>query len=140
MVTLVASGREMNDVLIQAARNGDVNGVNNALAAGADVNAVDDDEGDTPLHFASDNGHEAVVGALLAAEADVNAVNEYPGNTPLHNASRYGHEAVVDALLAAGADVNAVNEEGNTPLDVAITDGVRAMIQAHIKGKSTGTV
>ena len=79
-----------------------------------------------------------MVGALLAAGAEVNAVDK-DGDTPLHLASRYGREVVVGALLAAGAEVNAVDNNGKTPLDVARTCSVRAMIQAHIKGKPART-
>jgi ankyrin repeat protein len=57
----------------------------------------------TPLHDASEKGHEAVVGELLAAGADCNAKTNLH-DTPLHLTAKNGHEAVVGALLKAGAD------------------------------------
>ena len=88
------------------------------LAAGADVGARDN-EGNTPLHEASMEGHMDVVRALLAAGADVNARNDSYGDTPLHGASCHGHMDVVRALLAAGADLGARNDDGYTPLHEA---------------------
>jgi len=73
--------------------------------------------GDTPLHWASHNGHEAVVLALLAAGADIEAdeIGLY-GGKPLHWASE--HEPhIVRLLLARGADPNSRNlKNGHTPL------------------------
>lgn len=64
-------------------------------------------DGYTPLHVASVNGHAAAVGALLAdTRTCVNAVDR-TGRTPLHYAAGKGHIAVATLLLAApDIDVN----------------------------------
>jgi len=65
----------------------------------------------SPLHDASEKGHEAVVGELLAAGADRNAKTNLQA-TPLHLAAKNGHEAVVRALLKAsdGVDTDAKDQ------------------------------
>lgn len=70
------------------------------------INAFDD-EGYTPLMWASRLGHRAVVKALLEVPGiDVNAANEY-GNTALKNACLGDHGDVVKLLVhARGIDVN----------------------------------
>ena len=81
------------------------------IAAGANVNAEDDDDS-KPLHMA---GNASVASVLIAAGANVNAKND-AGWTPLHSAASRGNASVVSLLLAAGAEVNAKNDAGDTPL------------------------
>jgi ankyrin repeat protein len=81
------------------------------------VNAEDQD-GKTPLHWASQRGHDAVVRQLLDGGADVNAEDE-DGWTPLHWASITRHDAVVRQLLNGSANVNAKNKDFSTPLHLA---------------------
>jgi ankyrin repeat protein len=85
---------------------------------GADVSAVDEDK-NTPLHHAAENGQVDVAKVLIQNGADVNAVNEHK-RTPLHEA---GHVDVAKVLIQNGADVNAVDEwDKSTPLHVAILE------------------
>jgi ankyrin repeat protein len=113
------------------------------IAAGADVNAKDDD-GYTPLDLAIDyeeietadllrkhggkHGtiHIAILGGdaegvkeFLAGGADVNAKNRR-GWTPLHYAKT---KEVIKMLIKKGADVNAKNQQGWTPLGFAVANG-----------------
>jgi len=130
-----------------AAEAGYIEAVKQHLAAGADVNAKEDD-GWTPLQFAAKYGHKEVAELLIAKGADVNAkTNE--GYTPLDRAiqrknietadllrkhgaksgaedsiliaAMVGNIVAVKKHLSDGADVNAMTKYSrNTPLDLAI--------------------
>ena len=105
--------------LMTAAYAGDLEQVNQLLAAGADVNATDE-AGWSALMKACYNaeykrGFADVVQALIDAGANIEAPIGY-GVRPLMLAAGYGETAVVDALLKAGADVLAKNEGGFTAL------------------------
>jgi len=74
----------LNKILLDSAKAGDLDKVKAALMLGADVNAKDEDSL-TPLHSASWNGHLEVVKILLVHGAEVNAMNKW-GRTALHEA------------------------------------------------------
>jgi ankyrin repeat protein len=78
------TGAELN-VLLDAAKNGDIEAVKQHLAAGADVNAKTGD-GTTPLHNAAVYGHNEIAELLIANGASVNAIivsGRNQGKTPL---------------------------------------------------------
>ncbi|KAF7692883.1 ankyrin repeat domain-containing protein 49 [Silurus meridionalis] len=81
------------------------------------INCYDDD-GYTPLHRASYNGHAPVVSFLLDSGADLHA-RTVDGWTPLHSASCWGHAAIVSCLLRRGSEVNAVTNSQLTALQLA---------------------
>jgi cytohesin len=123
-VVLVATG--LAGPIHDAARDGDLAGVQELLDAGADVNAKDND-GWTPLHIAASKNHREIVELLIAKGADVNAAGESSsvfiwqgGFTPLHYAAVNGHKEIVELLISKGADVNAKADNGLTPRDWAI--------------------
>jgi ankyrin repeat protein len=67
--------------------------------AGADVNIVDN-QGKTPIFWASRNGHLEVVQALIAAGADVNIVDKQ-GMRAIFWPANNGHLEVVQVLKEA---------------------------------------
>ena len=101
-----------------AVLDGDIEAVKQHIAAGTDVNAIDDDWGAPPLHLAADQGYKEIVELLIAKGADVNAKNKF-GSTPMHKAARRGQKEVNELLIDNGADVNAKNNRGRTALDLA---------------------
>jgi ankyrin repeat protein len=104
------------------------------LKAGADVNAVADNEMRIqPLHAAAAGRHGDVAALLVAAKADVNARQRH-GWAPLHSAAHNGDAELVSALLHAGADPRATNDDGRTAAELAAEaghDSIRALIDGH---------
>lgn len=66
------------------------------------------ENGNTPLHIASLNGHAELARMLLEAGAKVDARGK-KGSTPLHLAAMDGHFAVARLLLDRGAGVDTRN-------------------------------
>src|SRR6266571_2241416 len=98
--------------LVEAAKNGDKDGLRALVQRGADVNAAQGD-GTTALHWASYRDDVQSADLLIRAGADVNAANDL-GVTPLWTASQNGSAAMVRRLLDAGANPNAALMSGET--------------------------
>ena len=85
-----------------AARVGDLAGVQAELDKGVDVNEKDDG-GYTLLHYASMRGHKEVAELLIANGADLNA-KDGGGYTPLLHA--YFYAGLIELLIENGANPN----------------------------------
>lgn len=88
------------DALLQAARVDDVHALKKCLGEGAEVNRKDQN-GWTPLHWASFKGRIKSVKVLLEHGAEVDSVDD-AGYTPLHCAAEAGHLQVALVLIAHG--------------------------------------
>lgn len=88
----------VDERLRRAAEQGDLEGVEAALAEGADLASADSTFGNTALHLAARRGHVEVVELLLAKGADPLA-DDAGTMTPLHVAARDGKTKVVRLLL-----------------------------------------
>ncbi|XAR59902.1 hypothetical protein NMG60_11015912 [Bertholletia excelsa] len=110
-------GNEDESVVHHTASVGDVEGLKNALASGADKDE-EDSEGRTALHFACGYGEVKCAQILLEAGATVDALDKNK-NTALHYAAGYGRKECVALLLEHGAAVTLQNLDGKTPIDVA---------------------
>ena len=110
-------------LLLEAARNGDVERLRLLVDAKAFVNSVDN-EGRTVIYSAAREGHAECVKVLLSVPGvDVNKANQN-GRTPLNVAAGNGHAECVKLLLSAPAvDVNKANQNGWTPLNAAASNG-----------------
>ena len=97
---------------------GNIDWVIKHLEAGADVNAKNERDGRTLLHYAARNGDKEIAEILIAEGADVNAKNDN-GQTSLHFAAIGGYMEIAKLLINNGADVNAKDRYGKTPLDWA---------------------
>jgi ankyrin repeat protein len=117
---VVYATETVDQALIAAAQNGNVDGVKRLLADGANVETLDR-YGRPLLDVATACGQTEVVKILLTAGANANAGT---GNrkTALHIAAAYGKTDIVKALLAAGAGIDVADEDGNSPLHIAVTN------------------
>ncbi|XP_047100896.1 60 kDa lysophospholipase-like [Schistocerca piceifrons] len=114
-------GKECGRRLIEASKEGVVEELRALLAAGANVEARDEDMW-TALHWAAVRGHEDVVRCLVEGGADVET-RDSRGNTPMHWAAYRGHAAVVRLLAASSGDPNAMDVYRRTPLHYAARQG-----------------
>ena len=157
---LAAGGAEANRLLNeQWLKGASAAQVNEEIAGGADVNAVNAERGYTPLMVVSRFGNLEAMEALLEAGADPKRSAREPGSgpmhwaanglsvellfdwgakidpydkrgaTPLHYAAGVSRLDAMHALIRRGADVNARSVQGQTPLYRAARDGQLAAAQ-----------
>lgn len=116
----------MNDTgyapLHVAAGNGYSEIVSALIRGGANKDAVDSNW-ETPLFWATREGHLAVVETLVAVGASANIQSTRDGRAPLHVSAGDGHELIVSGLLNGGARKNYTDKFGQTPLLWAATRG-----------------
>ncbi|CAH8264409.1 unnamed protein product [Arabidopsis lyrata] len=100
--------------LLFVACRGDVEGVQDLLDEGIDVNSIDLD-GRTALHIAACEGHVDVVKLLLTRKANIDSRDRW-GSTAAADAKYYGNMDVFNILKARGAKVPKTKR---TPMVVA---------------------
>ena len=130
----------------EAAIDGNIEAVKQHIAAGTDVNAVDDkgwsvldnalaskneelinfvkttggnSNADKSIFIASGVGALEAVKQYITAGTDVNTKDKH-GRTPLLMAAWWDHKEIAKLLIGAGADVNAIADGDVTPLDLSI--------------------
>lgn len=120
---------EHDRALIDATARNDVEAARRLIAAGADVNAQDENR-DSAFLLAGAEGRLEILKLTLAAGADLRSTNRY-GGTALIPACHHGHVETVRELLKTAIDVDHVNRLGWTALlEVAILgDGSERYIE-----------
>jgi|ETN07SMinimDraft_1059922.scaffolds.fasta_scaffold40518_2 hypothetical protein len=122
LITTIAAvllvGTVFADPIHDAAKTGDLAGVQAELDKGVDANTKDRGAGVPPLLWAALMGHVEVAELLIANGADLDGTDKY-GNTPLHYAAHHGRKETTKLLITKGADVNVKRDNGKTPLDNA---------------------
>jgi len=98
-------------------REVDISKLQDLIERGADVRAKDDD-GWTPLHWASWKDNVEIAELLIEKGADLEA-KDNSGRTPLHWAAERNYIEIAKLLLERGADVEAKDKWGETPLHEA---------------------
>ena len=92
---------KLNEELLQATKDGDLEVVKSLVDQGADVN-VKDKENATPLMRSVSRNYQAIVKLLIEQGADVNAINDW-GYTPLKYAIKLNLKEMQQRLKDAGA-------------------------------------
>ncbi len=129
----------LNEQLIAAAYENDVEAARRLMEQGADVNAKDETVQSAYLVATSEVGDDpSLLELALANGADVSSLDSYDG-TGLIRAADRGYTEVVARLLETDIDVDHVNRLGWTALleaiilgggDAAHTEVVRLLIEA----------
>jgi ankyrin repeat protein len=114
----------------KAAAAGDLAKVKALLKDNPELVSSRDNNGNTTLHLAAEQGHQGVAELLLLHKIEVNAKNQF-GWTPLHLAARNGHKDVAKLLLANKAEVNAKDNTaaGYAPLHYAAEHGHKDLVE-----------
>lgn len=97
-------------------RHGRIEEVDNILTRGIPPD-VRDDNGNTVLAVACQNGNKRLVKLALRRGADINASN-LRGNTPLHFCYKYGNIELGQYIITKGADKKIRNLDGHTCEDL----------------------
>eukprot|EP01052_Picozoa_sp_SAG31_P061959 SAG31_NODE_20993_length_560_cov_0.859002_1_plen_133_part_10 len=117
------AGSKAGRALRHAAYVGDVAGLMQCVAEGADINEPNR-QGRTALAYACEAGHLNIVCTLIESGVNVNVECD-DGHTALHYAAREGQEDIVRQLLKSGAHPNAA----------CYYTGGTSMHEAALKGK-----
>ncbi|XP_013908594.1 PREDICTED: transient receptor potential cation channel subfamily A member 1 [Thamnophis sirtalis] len=123
-VSIYSKSRDKKSPLHFAASYGRINTCFRLLEAMQDTRLLNegDKKGMTPLHLASQNGHEKVVQFLLKKGALF--LCDYKGWTALHHAAFGGYTRTMQIILNTNMKVtDKVNDEGNTALHLAAREG-----------------
>jgi ankyrin repeat protein len=118
LIAIIATGisHAFGNTLLYAVKAGDIDGVQAAIANGADINAVV--WGNNALIAASYQGNVEIVNILLQKGADVNAKGR-ADRTALMVAVEKKHIDIVKLLVNKGAEVNDKDFNQMTPLMMA---------------------
>ncbi len=136
-ITMGAMIAAPDTLLVRAIWDENVGEVRRLLAAGEDVNFLDESTETLPLGEAARSGEPELLRTILDAGADPNGRSS-GGRTALMMLDNEDADAgMVRALIAAGAKVNLKDEEGNTALHVAAefekAEVLSALIEAGAK-------
>ena len=122
--------------LDHAVQNGNQEMVQFLIARGADVNASQEEGGQTALMQLGHDATPDLLWDLINAGAKINHKNSY-GTTALMTLASQNNSEILEELLAAGAEVNAADEDGKTALMLAASEGlvlnVRLLVLAGAK-------
>jgi ankyrin repeat protein len=128
-----APKNKLDEMLIDAARRGEIDTIVSLISQGANINATSRYFKDTPLMLAAERGYIDIVNILISTPGIlINQTNKYRYSA-LIGAARFGHAAVIKALFTVnGILVNLQDEYGHTALILAVqskkTEAVAALL------------
>ncbi len=127
----------VNDALWEAAKEGQIDKIRDALDNGADINCKldkgnsgeSDYDNSSPLLVASGHGRVLAAEYLILRGGDASTTNQ-EGLQPIHVAAFYDHVDVISLLLEYGVDINETTKQnGDTALHLASAIGNTASVR-----------
>ena len=88
-----------------------------------DINAQEENTGNTLLHIACQNGSKNIVKTCLRNGANMNCVNA-KGRTPLHHCIMYGFHTLAEYFVSKGANDTITDMEGYKCYEAALSRAV----------------
>ncbi|HAM49688.1 MAG TPA: hypothetical protein DCP92_02955 [Nitrospiraceae bacterium] len=122
----------VQDELIKAASDGNIQKVRELVAQGVNINEKGSQKY-SALYIAAARRQKEVVTFLLAQGSEVESPTSDYGATPLMAASQNGWEDIVAIMISKGAKVNAKTTKGATPLIQAVLGGNPNVVSLLIK-------
>ncbi|KAL5720962.1 hypothetical protein ACHQM5_013579 [Ranunculus cassubicifolius] len=113
----IAKVLEQGELVLTAARRGEVKNVQQLLRKGGNPNYADQ-YGLTGLHAAAIKGHTDIISLLIEFGMDLECKDK-EGHTALHLAVEGGNLETVELLVNNGAKINATTTKGATPIYLA---------------------
>ena len=127
---LSAQENEKDIRLLQAAFDGDISAVIQALKDSANINSTTD-QGVSPLIYAAQQGHEDLVKILVHNKADIDHKTN-DSVSVLLAASIFNHVGIVEFLASKGLSVNTSDNRGITPMHYTAAYGYTEMFKKLI--------
>lgn len=131
------------ELLAEALWNRDFETASKLLQSGLSLDDILDDDGDSLLHNAAQDGDMEMVDFFLRHPCPGTIASfDYIAQTPLIRAADHGHVEIVRRLIAAGADVNAHHEDqiGNTAIREAVRGGYVEIVRALLAAGADPTI
>ena len=118
---------DKENAFLEAAEKGDIATLETLISGKVNVN-IQNDHGNTALHWAAARGHTDSLELLIKAGAGLD-IQDYGRYTALHLAAYYGHTDIVELLIKADANLNIPNNRGKTALTLAEEEGRTDIIE-----------
>lgn len=130
VLALLLSGASRANPMHGAAESGDLKKVQELLDAHPDWLDATDEEGETPLLEAAEEGHCAVVEFLLERGAQINHQDD-DGDTALMEAAEESRQDCVALLLRKGASLGVLDHQGRNVLQRTSNEAIIHMLRSR---------
>ncbi len=112
---------EYSQLLFVAASRGDIGAIKALLDKGADINAQDNINGNTPLMYATAAGKISAMQYIISRGADINKIT-FTARNALHVAAIAENRDAFRILLKAGCNLSALDIHSMRPFDYVSRD------------------
>lgn len=115
--TIQTAATPSNDIIFEAASDGDVRLIGQLLNEGVNVNTANHNS-ETALHMAAARGHYSAVIYLVNNGANIYArtINNWQ---PIHHATRFRHVDIANFLTQKGSQIHAKTSDNKSAIDMA---------------------